>query len=183
MEVKLINGQWTTCGLAWQFAKNNFSKSTIFSAIVNILKKYFAKLIVSSPIFSLNHTHNRLTFAVRSLKLTHFETLSPDNEKWMKWKVQLKEENVGASNVPSPTIPVVWIFSRLLNPKIETRKKKKKSYVVLCEEYSTWWKRIARDRPLVILFYNVYFLILSRAFTSCLERESWFNIECCKSPF
>ena len=52
------------------------------------------------------------------------------------------------------------------------------------EEYSTCWKRIAKDLGLeAILFYNVFFSkSIHRAFTSRIEEGMGFNIECCKSP-
>ena len=54
----------------------------------------------------------------------------------------------------------------------------------ILEEYSTCWKRIAKDLGLeAILFYNVFFSkSIHRAFTSRIEEGMGFNIECCKSP-
>ena len=39
--------------------------------------------------------------------------------------------------------------------KRKTKENLRRENKVLCEEYSTWWKRTAKDTPPAFLFYNV----------------------------
>ena len=81
------------------------------------------------------------------------------NEKWMNWKsekVQLKKKR----SVRLSAIAMIPVEE--YSPKLKMRKTKAKftsrEQSFILEEYSTCWKRIAKDLGLeAILFYNVFF--------------------------